>query len=480
MRRTKIVVTLGPVTEAPERIAELIDAGMDVARLNLSHGTHAEHAARIAAVRQESERAGRAVGLLMDLQGPKIRTGPLPESQPVELRQGTRFTITNRPVPGSTEEVSTDYGAIADDLRPGDRVLISDGLIELRVVRTDDSDVITEVVHGGELRPNQGINLPGVNVSAPILNAKDHEDLAFGLQQGVDYIGVSFVRRAMDVIAVRQTIRQHGKNTPIIVKMEKPEAVQALGDILRLTDGVMVARGDLGVELSPEHVPIVQKRIIHEANRLALPVITATQMLESMIQNARPTRAEVSDVANAVLDGSDAVMLSGETAIGRYPIQAVRMITRIAEVMDVERQRILKRDAMPWSLLEGESVAEAIAAAVAAIVKSLPVRAVCVLTKTGSTARVVSHYRPGVPILGFTPFEDTYQQLSLMWGVTPIKTRFADTEDEYYRQLEHLLLARGDAAVGDTIVVTGGHPIAQGGQTNFLKIMVLSEPSASA
>jgi pyruvate kinase len=477
MRRTKIVATLGPATETPEQIAQLIEAGMDVARINLSHGTHSEHAARIAAVRQEAERAGRAVGLLMDLQGPKIRTGPLPDGKPVELNEGAEFTITTRQIPGSDREVRTDYAAFPRDVHPGDRILISDGLIELRVLHTTEEDVITEVVHGGELRPNQGINLPGVNISAPVLSDKDRKDLAFGLEQGVDYVGVSFVRRAMDVIAVRQTIRQHGKDTPIIVKLEKPEAVEALDDILRLTDGVMVARGDLGVELPPEQVPIVHKRIIEQANQRALPVITATQMLESMIHNARPTRAEVSDVANAVLDGSDAVMLSGETAIGQYPIEAVRMIARIAEEMDRERQRRLRHAAIPWLQMEGESVAEAIAAAVAAIVKSLPVRAVCVLTKTGSTARVVSHFHPNVPILGFTPFQDTYYQLSLLWGVTPIKTRFADTEEEYYRQVEHLLLARGDAAVGDTVVITGGHPIAQGGPTNFLKIMTISEPA---
>ena len=472
MRRTKIVATLGPSTSTPERIRELIAAGMDVARLNFSHGTHADHAANIAAVRSEAERAGRAVAVLQDLQGPKIRTGPLVGDQPVELRAGERFTITTARAPGDARRVSTTYAHLPRDVSPGERILVSDGLLELRVLETTDADIVTEVVEGGMLRPRQGINLPGVRVSAPALTEKDLSDLRFGLGQGVDYVALSFVRSAADVVRARGAISEAGKSTPVIAKLEKPEALEQLTAILKVSDGVMVARGDLGVEMPPERVPVAQKEIIAAANRAALPVITATQMLQSMIEEPQPTRAEVSDVANAILDGSDAVMLSGETAIGRYPVRAVQMMCRIAEA--IEEGELTDVSSMsPWGTGALSTTPQAIGAAVSAIVRSLPVKAICVLTKTGSSARLVSHYRPAVPILAFTPFEETYRQLSLIWGATPVRNALADDETTYYRQVQAHLLQRGLAEIGDTVVITGGHPIVQGGLTNFVKIMVL-------
>lgn len=476
-RRTKIVVTLGPATDGAERVRALIEAGMDVARLNMSHGTQEEHARRLATVRAEAERAGRPVGVLLDLQGPKMRTGPLAGGGPVELVEGRPFVITTRPLEGTAEGVSTTYAHLARDVSPGDRILLSDGLIELRVTRTTEMEVHGEVVHGGALREHQGINLPGVEISSPSVTDKDLADLEFGLAQGVDYVAISFVRRAEDVVRVKERVRAAGAAVPVITKLEKPEALEHLEAIVAASDGVMVARGDLGVEMPPEQVPWAQKEIIRAANRAAIPVITATQMLESMIANPRPTRAEVSDVANAILDGSDAVMLSGETAIGKFPVAAVEMMARIARAIDASATRRAPAEEVPaWLFAEAQSIPQAIGAAVAAIGRTLPVAALCVVTRTGSSARMVSHYRPEVPILAFTPLPETYRRLSLLWGVEAVQTRFADSEEEYYAQVEHLLRARGDAEEGDTVVVTGGHPIAGGGPTNFIKILVLSPP----
>jgi pyruvate kinase len=473
MRRTKIVATLGPATDTPERIGQLIAAGMDVARLNFSHGTHKEHAARIATVRSEAAKAGRPVGILQDLQGPKIRTGTLREGRSVQLTSGRPFTITVEAITGDGQRVSTTYAALPRDVRAGDRILLSDGAISLQVIETSDTEVHCEVVDGGELREHQGINLPGVAVSAPSLGPKDLQDLAFGLQQGVDYVGLSFVRRASDIREAKEAIARAGKDTPLIAKIEKPEALEVLDDILRLVDGVMVARGDLGVEIPPEQVPPAQKHIIAEANRAAIPVITATQMLQSMIDEPRPTRAEVSDVANAILDGSDAVMLSGETAIGRYPVEAVQMMARIAEA--TEPCGCGARIASPaWPFSEIESLPEAVGIAVRAIAQSLPVVAIWVFTLSGSTARLVAHQRPEVPIVAFTPNETTYQRLSLLWGVTPLKSTFVHSEQEYYQQIYALAQTRNLAQMGDLVVLTGGHPIGRGGPTNFIEIMRLS------
>jgi len=475
MRRTKIVATLGPASSRPECLAQLIDAGMDVARLNFSHGVYADHAANIAAVRAAAAAAGRPITVLQDLQGPKIRTGALAHGQAVDLRDGQPFTITNRDVTGAAECVSTTYAPLPAEVNPGDRVLLSDGLIELRVVSASATDVLCEVVHGGSLREHQGINLPGVRLSAAAVTDKDIEDLRFGLEQDVDMVAISFVRRAADVQQVKDLIRQAGKDTPVIAKIERPEAVEVLPDILAVADGVMVARGDLGVEMPPEQVPLAQKQIITAANRCAVPVITATQMLESMIHNPRPTRAEVSDVANAILDGSDAVMLSGETSIGEYPVETVRMMARIAEAVEGRGRSSDVAGALPWALPEEHSTAFSIAAAVSAIVQTLPVKAVCVFTQSGSTARLVASYRPGVPILAFTPFERVYRRLALLWGVIPQRLDYVLHLREFQQEVERALLAHGYAQPGDLIVITGGHPLERHGPTNFLKIQCVGE-----
>ncbi len=474
MRRTKIVATLGPATSSADCIAHLIQAGVDVFRLNFSHGTYVDHAERIRLIREEAAKADRAVAILQDLQGPKIRTGLLANSQPVELVAGQQFTITNKEIVGTNERVSTSYTALPIDVRPGDRILLSDGLIELHVRESTETDVICDVITGSMLREHQGINLPGVHVSAPSVTDKDKADLQFGLEHDVDYIAISFVRQAQDVRDVKVLISRAGKETPVIAKLEKPEAIDALDEILSVADGVMVARGDMGVELPLEQVPLIQKRVIEAANECGIPVITATQMLESMVHNPRPTRAESSDVANAIIDGTDAVMLSDETAIGDYPIQAVQTMAEIACAVE-ESGRYRKADpTLNWpSLNENASMPQAIGAAVAAIVHTMPISAVWVLTQSGSTARLVASHRPVVPIVAFTPSQAVYQRLSLLWGVIPIKIEHADREDESYRQVLPLLEARGLAKTGDAVVLTGGYPFGKYIPTNFLRIMYL-------
>jgi pyruvate kinase len=473
MRRTKIVATLGPATRTPERIAGLIRAGMNVARLNFSHGTHADHAANIDIVRRASREAGKHIAILQDLQGPKIRTGPLEDGQPVELVAGQRFVITTEPVIGTAERVSTTYKQLAADVRVRDRILLSDGLIELVVCGRSDAEVETEVVHGGRLKQHQGINLPGVRVSAPAATEKDIEDLHFGLGQDVDYVALSFVRNASDIVQLKQIIKQAGKQTPVIAKIERPEALDVLPEILAVADAIMVARGDLGVEMPPERVPLVQKQIIDAANKALIPVITATQMLESMIQNPRPTRAEASDVANAIIDGSDAVMLSGETAAGAYPLEAVQMMAMIADAIEGNAHHADGFASPRWAIPEVQSTPRAIADAAATIARSLPVRAIAVLTQSGSSARLVSSYRPQVPIIALSPSEDTARRTALYWGVTPVVTQVADRLDELEKQVQELLRDRGICQRGDLVVFTGGHPVYRYGPTNFLKVVTI-------
>ncbi len=471
MRRTKIIATLGPATSSRERIRDLISAGMDVARLNFSHGTHNDHARRLTILREEAARADRSVAVLQDLQGPKIRTGPLKNNDPIQLVDGHRLTLTTHPMEGDDQTVCVSHPALAQDVDVGDCILVSDGLITLEVLEKSDDLVYTRVIHGGELRPHQGVNLPDSEVTTPSITDKDLADLHFGLAHDVDYVALSFVRRAEDIVALRDEIAKLGYQTPIVAKLEKPQAVDDLQAILEASDAVMVARGDMGVEMPPERVPTIQKRIIQAANRAAIPVITATQMLDSMIANPRPTRAEVSDVANAILDGSDAVMLSGETAIGAYPIRTVEMMDRIAQAVsapaDAEEEDVLP----PYLFAAAQSMPQAIAAAVRSLVVALPVNAICVVTQSGNTARMVAHYRPSVPILAFTPRESTFRQMNLMWGVTPIKTKFANTEQEYYDQVQAILAQRDEVTSGDKVVLTGGHPIVERGPTNFLKIL---------
>jgi pyruvate kinase len=472
MRRAKIVATLGPATDSPERIAELIEAGVNVIRLNLSHGSHEDHARRVAIVRSLARKVKKPIAILLDLQGPKIRTGKLKGGAYVQLVYGQPFVITTREVEGTSQIVGTTYQALPGDVRAGNRVLLSDGLIELQVQGTTETDVETTVLHGGELRENQGINLPGVMVSAPSLTEKDVEDLKFGLDQGVDYVALSFVRKPEDIVVLREHISRQGLSTPVIAKIEKPEALAQLDEIMQSVDGVMVARGDLGVEMRPEQVPLIQKRIIRVANKHGVPVITATQMLESMIHNPRPTRAEASDVANAILDGTDAVMLSGETAVGEFPIEAVRIMARIAQETEQSMHAIYQDNEDSSQLtISRSSVAEAIAQAATAITQVLDVKAIIAFTQSGNTARLVAHNRPRVPILACTPAEAVYRRLSLIWGILPVICPFVERLDDLGEVVKDILIENGWAAPGDSVVLTGGHPLPKRGVTNLLKVM---------
>jgi pyruvate kinase len=475
MRRTKIVATIGPASSTPEMITKLIAAGMDVARLNFSHGTHADHAQRIEMLREAARQADRPLAILQDLQGPKIRTGKLSGGQPVTLHAGDRFDITIHEIAGTAARVSTTYTALPSDVRPGDRILLSDGLIELRVADATDDEVHTTVVFGGELRENQGINLPGVAVSAPALTDKDIADLEFGLAHDVDYIAISFVRRAADLHDVKARIKAAGKNVPVVAKIEKPEALADLAGILEIADAIMVARGDLGVEMAAEQVPVVQKQLIEAANSIGVPVITATQMLDSMIRNPRPTRAEASDVANAIIDGTDAVMLSGETANGLFPIESVQMMARIAEVAEASGRHGDHVNDTSLKIARQPTVSNAISAAACAIVGALPVRAIVAFTMSGATAKLVAHLRPVVPILAFTTSESVYHRLNLVWGITPMMCEYIDRLDTLGERVNQMLLARGFVRPGDSVVVTGGHPIAARGATNFVKVLQIAD-----
>jgi len=474
MRRTKIVATIGPASESFEMLAQLLAAGMNVARLNFSHCTHASHARVIANLRQAAQIAGVPLAILQDLQGPKIRTGPLVDQQPILLKAGEPFILTTKPMLGTVAKVSTTYQTLPYDVRPGDRILLSDGLLELQVRSTGDNEVATEVVCGGELKENQGINLPRVHISIPALTQKDLTDLAFGLEQGVDYIALSFVREATDIINLRNHITAHGKNVPIIAKIEKPEALDDLPEILKLADGLMVARGDLGVEINPEEVPLVQKCIIRAANEAGIPVITATQMLNSMVANPRPTRAEASDVANAILDGTDAIMLSGETASGQFPLEAVRMMDRIARAVEssVQPSQVLRQK---LQLARQQDTAHAICAAASTLVEDLEVQALVAFTFSGKTARLMAQHRPKVPILAFTPNEEIYQRLSLLWGLTPILSLATDDLEALNACVYHNLTTRGFAQPHDLVVLLGGHPLTIKGKTNFLKVARVEE-----
>ncbi|MBI2940347.1 MAG: pyruvate kinase [Chloroflexi bacterium] len=471
MRRTKIVCTIGPATRSPTMLRALMGAGMDVARLNFSHGTHAEHGETIRNIRQIAGELDARIAILQDLQGPKIRTGPL-ATGPVQLVDGAELTITTEPVPGSDRVVSTTYAELPGDVRPGSRLLLSDGSIELHVLAVTPTEVRTRVTRGGVLGEHTGINLPGVAVSAPALTEKDVRDLEFGIDQGVDFVAISFVRRAEDVLAAKQIIAAHGlrnqADIPVIAKLEKPEAIDTLAAIVETADGVMVARGDLGVEISLEKVPILQKRIIASANEAARPVITATQMLESMIHHPYPTRAEASDVANAILDGTDAVMLSGETAIGQYPVQAVEMMARIA----LEAERELENAPLRVRPRHDEgSVPHAIAEAAVTVAERLRAAAIISFTFTGFTALLVSKFRPSVPILAVTMSERVAWRTALYWGVTAQLVGQVATVDELLEQVGRTATRSHFIQDGDKVVVTASAPVTPApGATNLLEI----------
>jgi pyruvate kinase len=453
-------------------IDRLFTAGMDVARLNFSHGTHEEHARSMVLLRVASGEHEKPVAILADLQGPKIRTGALAGGGPVMLRAGQPFVITTARVLGDSTRVSTTFMPLPREVHRGDRILLSDGLIELRVQQVRDRQVICEVVNGGALGEHKGINLPGVKLRVPALTSKDRTDLLFALRHGANYIAVSFVRRPEDVLLARQLIRRAGKNTPIIAKLEKPEAIENLDEILQAADGVMVARGDLGVEMNPERVPVVQKMIIARAREFRRPVITATQMLESMTENPRPTRAEASDVANAIFDGSDAVMLSAETATGKYPVESVSMMARIIE----EAEGSIREFPRPVPQ-EQLKVAETVAELVCHASRELHMKLIAVFTHSGFTARLVSRYRPLVPIVAFSPEQETRRRLALIWGVYPRNIQDVRKVDGLAPVAEKRLLQERLVRKGDVIGIVAGTPMGIRGTTNFMKFHVIGSPA---
>jgi pyruvate kinase len=463
--RAKIICTLGPASATPEVIGALLDAGLSVARINFSHGTHATHARTIALVRQLARERNRPVAILGDLQGPRIRIGSL--ETPVPVAAGDEVVLCDEDNAVATDMPVT-YMDIARDVKVGDRILIDDGLIELIVLDVRAPHVVTRVVHGGEIRSNKGMNLPGVQVSAPSITEKDRGDAAFAVDQKLDYLALSFVRRADDIATLRALVP---KPILIVAKIEKDSALDDIDSIMRAADGVMVARGDLGVELPFEEVPLVQKRLIRLANQLGRPVITATQMLESMVEHPRPTRAEASDVANAILDGTDAVMLSAETASGAYPELAVRAMRRI--IAEIEKHGASPRREERKAGLIGASTEETIAAATRTAAVLLGAPLVVVFTKSGFSARIVSSQRPEVPILGLTPVERTYQQLALVWGVIPALAPQSDTYAQMFEHARREILARGLAQPGDRVLVTAGVPFDVPGTTNLLKVEVV-------
>jgi pyruvate kinase len=472
-RRAKIVCTLGPSTSSQEMIERLIRAGMDVARLNFSHGSHAEHARQMALIRRASAKFQKPVGILADLQGPKIRTGALERGAAVNLRTGRQFIITTKQLAGTADRVSTTFRPLPQSVRGGDPILLSDGEIALRVISVRGDDVTCRVVSGGLLKEHQGINLPGVKLDVPSLTPKDRKDLEFALELGADFVALSFVRTAADVRAAKAAIARAGKRTPVIAKIEKPEAIEHLDEIMRAADGVMVARGDLGVEMSPEKVPVAQKEIISGARNALIPVITATQMLDSMEKNPRPTRAEASDVANAVFDGSDALMLSGETAVGQFPIESVQMMDRI--IREAESSVIdLPRPARFGELRVGEAVAEAICHAA----EELRLSAIAVFTESGFSGRLVSKYRPRAPIVGFSPNQETRRRLSLYWGVFPRRIHRIRAIDHLAATAEARLVEEKLVKRGDIVGIVAGTPLGARGTTNMMRLMKIGESSS--
>lgn len=464
MRRAKIVCTLGPAVESPEKIRELIAAGMNMARLNLSHGEYAEHQARLDMVRAAAKEQGQAVAILVDLQGPKIRLARFAHG-PHELARGDIFTITTDEVEGTKERVGTTYKSLPRDCKAGDRILIDDGKVTVEVVEVKGNDVITKVIEPGAVSNNKGINLPGVAVSVPALSEKDMEDLRWGLKAGADFIALSFVRNAEDITGVHQIMDEVGIRVPVIAKIEKPQAVANLESIIDAFDGIMVARGDLGVELPIEDVPLVQKRCVEMARESAKPVIVATQMLDSMISNSRPTRAEATDCANAVLDGADALMLSGETSVGDFPIEAVQTMARIIEKTEeggLDRIRPLSHTPRT----KGGAITKA-ATQVGEIVGA---KFLVAFTKSGDSARRMARLRSHIPILALTPDLGTYNRMALTWGVEPMLAPMVNHTDEMVKQVDSILLLSQRALEGEVVMIVAGSPPGIPGSTNAMRV----------
>ncbi len=488
MSLTKIVCTLGPACESPAVLREMIRAGMTVARLNFSHGTPDEKRATAALVRQVAAELGRHVALMGDLQGPKIRVGTLPEGG-IALVSGQEIVLTAGAADPAAYRIPFPHPDIVDDIRRGDRILLDDGALEFEVIAVAPPDVRCRVCVGGRLTSHKGVNLPGVQLQISAMTPKDCDDARLALELGLDYLALSFVRKAADVSALRDFLLAEARKMParegksphqtpgIVAKIEKPEALDDLETIVRVADAVMVARGDLGVETAPEQVPAVQKRIIHLCNRLSKPVITATQMLQSMIEAPRPTRAEASDVANAILDGSDAVMLSGETSVGKYPVEAVRMMSKIAETIENSAEFPYNQllDVEERDLPDHVVISRAISRATVAISQSAQATAILTSTDSGRTARMVARHRPRVPLLAITSFEETARRMQLVWGVRPAVAVPFNTTDEMIETLVKAAAAYGYANVGNNVILTAGIPFSVHGVTNTLKVHTVRE-----
>ncbi|WP_055108813.1 pyruvate kinase [Paenibacillus ihumii] len=468
MRKTKIVCTIGPSSESLENTKKLIMAGMNVARLNFSHGDFEEHGNRIKAIRQASEELGKSVAILLDTKGPEIRTGKLKE-EPIELVQDEFITLTTEEILGDKDRISITYENLPQDVEVGSTILIDDGLIGLTVVDIQGTEIKCRVINGGPIKSKKGVNVPGVDISLPGITEKDANDILFGIEQGIDFIAASFVRKASDVLEIRQLLERHNAaHIQIISKIENQQGIDNLDEILEVSDGLMVARGDLGVEIPAEDVPLAQKKMIEKCNRVGKPVITATQMLDSMQRNPRPTRAEASDVANAIFDGTDAIMLSGETAAGKYPVESVLTMSRIAEKAEsaLEYREIFIKQ----SNAQQTTVTEAISQAVANSALELNAKAIITSTETGYTARMVSKYRPKAPIIAVTTQDNTMRRLALNWGVTPVKGDVASSTDEMFDKAMKGGLDSGLVKEGDLVVITAGVPLGRSGSTNLVKI----------
>lgn len=464
IHRTKIVATIGPASDSPEMIRKMLLAGMNVARLNFSHGKYDDHAERIKRLRDAAEELDLPLMLLQDLQGPKIRVGDLP-AEGMILNEGATLNLV--PIADYAEQPNTvgiDYPYVAEEAEPGTQVLLDDGLLELRVEKVDGNAVQCIVIEGGLLKSHKGVNFPTLNLRLPSLTEKDKQDLDFGIEQGVDLISLSFVRKPEDIQTLKALLKEKGADIPVLAKLEKPQAIANLDAIVDECDAIMVARGDLGVEMSPEKVPLIQKRIIHLCNQKGIPVITATQMLDSMIHNSRPTRAEASDVANAIVDGTDAVMLSGESAVGNYPVESVKMLARIA----TEVEPSIQFTNYPPNRVDD---AAAISEALHAIDDTLDLQCIVAFTETGYTAQLASEERPKAPIVAYTPNPKIYRRLSLNWGVRPVLMQgFSGSLTDVLEQMEADLIQRNFVTPGNKVLIMGGIPFGQPGSTNFLKI----------
>ena len=471
MRRTKIVCTIGPASGSYKLIEELIKKGMDVARLNFSHGNYEGHLQKIEYIRQASLKAGKTVAILQDLEGPKIRLGKI-EKEPIFLKEGSSFILTNRKVIGDEQEVSITFPSLPQKVKQGDYIFLADGTLELKVKETTFTDVICRVIRGGKLSSRKGINIPNISMDISSLTEKDYQDILFGIKNRVDFIGLSFTRRAEDVLKARKILEENGaEDISIIAKIEKKEAVDNLKEIIEVADGIMIARGDLGVEIPLENVPIVQKNIIKKCNFVGKPVITATQMLMSMVSGPRPTRAEVTDVANAILDGTDAIMLSEETAVGEYPLEAVETMNRIALKAEkaIDYEKILSERALSVKPTNPDAISHA-TCQVALDVKA---KAIVTFTFSGSTARMVSRYRPPVPIIAASTQDSTVKKLTLSWGVYPFKTEELKDTDDMMNRSRRVALETGLVEEGDKIIITAGIPFRIPGTTNLLKVETL-------